>query len=61
MKQMLFFRNSKYLYDFIAKNNLSQKALQNATFIIFAHAGQNKIYYTLFQQDKSTWRCWHPS
>jgi len=41
------FCNGTYLYDFIIEKNLSQKTLQNATFIIFANPRQNNfiIYY----------------
>jgi len=47
MKQELFFCNSNYLYDFIVKNHLSQKALHNATSIVFADIRQKKyiMYY----------------
>jgi hypothetical protein len=39
------FCNGTYLYDFIIENDLSQKALQNATSIIFADARQ--IYFII--------------
>jgi len=47
LKHGLFFCNGTYLYDFIIENDLSQKALQNATSIIFADARQNNfiVYY----------------
>jgi len=49
LKHGLFFCNGTYLYDFIIENDLSQKALQNATSIIFADARQNNFIINHFK------------